>query len=242
LSSAQRTRSAGKANLYPFLYSDVEADHSAVLDELTRSAAAKIADIVTLRRDVVATLADRLVECAGALADAVSRGGRLFTFGNGGSSSDAQQVAMSFLRPAYGTPVAALSLSMDGALVTALSNDAGFEIVFARQLAAFGRPHDVAFGLSTSGGSANVLRAFAEADRIGMLTIGLAGYGGGAMAELDSIDYLFSIPSSSVHRIQETQTTLYHLLWELTQQALTQQGLSQQGLTYQALAERAAGG
>jgi D-sedoheptulose 7-phosphate isomerase len=106
------------------------------------------------------------------------------------------------------------------AVVTALSNDIGFEVVFARQIAAFGRSHDIAVGLSTSGGSANVLRGFDEASRRGLLTIGLAGYDGGKMAEADTIDYLFVVPSSSVHRIQEAQTTVYHVLWELTQQAL----------------------
>ena len=106
------------------------------------------------------------------------------------------------------------------AVVTALANDVGFDVVFARQLAAFGRPGDIAVGLSTSGNSDNLVRAFEEASRRGLLTIGLAGYEGGKMAELDTIDYLFVVPSSSVHRIQEAQTTVYHVLWELTQVAL----------------------
>jgi len=80
-----------------------------------------------------------------------------------------------------------------------------------------------AVGLSTSGGSRNVLRAFIEARRIGMLTVGLAGYSGGAMAEAaerGEIEHLFVMPSDSVHRIQEAQTTTYHVLWELTVFAL----------------------
>ena len=81
-------------------------------------------------------------------------------------------------------------------MVTALCNDVGVEVVFARQLAAFGGRNDIAVGLSTSGNSGNLLRAFDEASRRGMLTIGLAGYDGGKMAELDSIDYLFVVPSS----------------------------------------------
>jgi len=94
------------------------------------------------------------------------------------------------------------------------------EVVFARQLAAFGGRDDIAVCLSTSGNSGNLLRAFDEASRRGMLTIGLAGYDGGKMAELDSIDYLFVVPSPSVHRIQEAQTTIYQVLWELTAAAL----------------------
>jgi D-sedoheptulose 7-phosphate isomerase len=87
--------------------------------------------------------------------------------------------------------------------------------VFSRQIAAFGRRDDIAVGLSTSGNSANLLRAFDEAGRRGLLTVGIAGYDGGKMAELDTIDHLFVVPSASVHRIQEAQTTLYHALWEL---------------------------
>src|SRR6185437_426874 len=110
----------------------------------------------------------------------------------------------------------AFGLANDTSVVTALCNDIGVDVVFARQLAAFGDRDDIAIGLSTSGNSANLLRAFDEASRRGMLTIGLAGYAGGKMAELDSIDYLFVAPSTSIHRIQEAQTTIYHVFWELT--------------------------
>jgi D-sedoheptulose 7-phosphate isomerase len=119
--------------------------------------------------------------------------------------------------PGWAAPaLPAFGLANDTSVVTALCNDIGVEVVFARQLAAFGGRNDIAVGLSTSGNSANLLRAFDEAARRGMLTIGLAGYDGGTMAELDSIDYLFVVPSSSVHRIQEAQTTIYQVLWQLT--------------------------
>ncbi len=93
-------------------------------------------------------------------------------------------------------------------------------MVFARQIAAFGRPGDIAVGLSTSGNSANLIRAFDEAARLGMVTVGLAGYDGGRMAEADTIEHLFVVPSASVHRIQEAQTSIYHVLWELVQHEL----------------------
>ena len=115
-------------------------------------------------------------------------------------------------------PLPALCLSADPSVLTALSNDIGVDVVFARQIGAFGTKLDIAIGLSTSGNSENLLRAFDEASRRGLLTIGIAGYSGGKMAELDSIDYLFVVPSSSVHRIQEAQTTIYQVLWELTVQ------------------------
>ena len=210
----------GVESLYPFLYSG-GSDIDAVLDQVRRSTVDKAAEIVELRRLTVRRDAARLADCARAMARSFTGGGRLFALGNGGSSTDAQAVATTFLHPRPGgRPLPALSLTDDVAVVTALANDVGFEVVFARQLAAFGRPGDIAVGLSTSGNSDNLVRAFEEASRRGLLTIGLAGYEGGKMAELDTIDYLFVVPSSSVHRIQEAQTTVYHVLWELTQVAL----------------------
>lgn len=206
--------------LYPFLDTR-PADASAVLAEVARSTAEKAREIVALRESLVAEHGPRLVGCARALAASFRAGGTLFTFGNGGSSTDAQDLAQLFLHPpTTARPLPAISLSHDVAVLTALSNDVGFEVVFARQTAAFGRAGDVAVGLSTSGGSANVLRAFEEAHRRGMVTVGLAGYDGGPMARSDAVDHLFVVPSPSVHRVQEAQTTVYHVLWELTQRAL----------------------
>jgi D-sedoheptulose 7-phosphate isomerase len=214
----------GVESLYPFLYAG-QADLDAVLEEVRRSTAEKAAEAVALRATVAEREADRLAACAEAMARSFAGGGKLLAFGNGGSSTDAQDVVTTFMHPGGGArPLPAISLTSDVAVVTALSNDVGFEVVFARQVAAWGRPGDVAMGLSTSGGSANVLRAFEEASRRGLFTVGLAGYDGGKMAEADTIDHLFVVPSSSVHRIQEAQTTVYHVLWELTQQALTEIG------------------
>jgi D-sedoheptulose 7-phosphate isomerase len=210
----------GVESLYPFLYGGGERSVGAVLDEVRRSTKEKAAEIAALRRSVMEQEANKLAACAAEMAQRFDDGGRLFSFGNGGSSTDAQEVATAFLHPASGRPLPALSLTSDVAVVTALSNDIGFEVVFSRQIGAFGRPRDIAFALSTSGGSANVIAALEEASRRAMLTVGLAGYSGGKMAELDALDYLFVIPSSSVHRIQEAQTTIYHALSELTQSAL----------------------
>jgi D-sedoheptulose 7-phosphate isomerase len=211
---------AGVESLYPFLYSG-GADLDDVLDQVRRSTVDKAAEIVELRRLTIQREGARLADCARAMARSFAGGGRLFAMGNGGSSTDAQAVATTFLHPRPGSrPLPALALTDDVAVVTALANDVGFEVVFARQLAAFGRPGDIAVGLSTSGNSDNLVRGFEEASRRGLLTIGLAGYEGGKMAELDTIDHLFVVPSSSVHRIQEAQTTVYHVLWELTQVAL----------------------
>ncbi len=210
----------GLESLYPFLY---DGSHSLAdaLASVAESSAQKVAEIVGLRRSVGLAVAPALARCAAELAACFSAGGKLMAFGNGGSSTDAQDAVHTFFDPPPGSPaLPALCLTNDAAVVTALSNDIGFEVVFARQVAAFGRPGDVALGISTSGGSANVLQAFARAKALGLCTVGLSGYGGGKMAELDCLDYLFAVPSSSVHRVQEVQTTLYHVLWEVTQAAL----------------------
>jgi D-sedoheptulose 7-phosphate isomerase len=221
---------SGVESLYPFLY-DAEPEQAdradaleAVLAEVASSTKDKVGEINRVREAVASADAPRLVRCAADMADRFASGGRLFSFGNGGSSTDARAVAARFLEPGPGArPLPAIALTDDVATLTALANDVSFDVVFARPLAAAGCAADIAVGLSTSGGSRNVLRGFTEAHRLGMLTVGLAGYRGGAMAEAagrGEIDYLFVMPSDSVHRIQEAQTTTYHVLWELTQLAL----------------------
>ncbi|GAA1211730.1 D-sedoheptulose-7-phosphate isomerase [Pseudonocardia alaniniphila] len=210
-------------SLYPFLHAGA-ADRDVLLADVARSTAEKVGEIGRLRHDVLAADAAELAVCATAMAQRFDRGGRLLAFGNGGSSTDAAAMAALCVDPGPAwRPLPALALAADVATLTALANDVGFENVFARPVAAAGRPDDIALGLSTSGGSANVLRGLAVAHERGLLTVGLAGYSGGAMAEAaerGEIDHLFVMPSASVHRIQEAQTTTYHVLWELVQRAL----------------------
>ena len=209
-------------SLYPFIYEGT-TDVESVLRQVRESTVAKTREILELRQLVGERDGDRLAACAREMAARFAAGGRMLAFGNGGSATDAQQLATLFLHPGQQLPggpalrpLPAFCLANDTSVVTALCNDIGVEVVFSRQLGAFGRKKDIAVGLSTSGNSANLVRAFEEASTRGMLTIGLAGYEGGKMAELDSIDYLFIAPSASVHRIQEAQTTTYQVLWELT--------------------------
>ena len=217
-SSPQST--GGVEQLYPFLYGG-GSDKTSVLDAAAESARQKVVEIVKLRREVGAAQGAAVAACAVRLAEAFAAGGTLLAFGNGGSSTDAQDIVHTFIDPPVpADPLPALGLTSDVAVITALSNDVSFEVVFARQVRAFGRPGDIAVAISTSGGSPNVLLAIEEAQRAGLVTVGLAGYGGGRMAELTSLHHLFAVPSSSVHRVQEVQTTLYHVLWEATQAAL----------------------
>ena len=157
---------------------------------------------------------DTLVACASSVARAFAAGGTLFAFGNGGSSTDALALARLFTSTDVGLP--AVALPDDAATVTALANDVSFDVVYARQLAALAENHDVALGISTSGGSENVNRALRDARTRGLATIGLAGNDGGNMKEV-GCDHFFVIGSPSVHRVQEAQTTVYNVLSQLTQ-------------------------
>jgi D-sedoheptulose 7-phosphate isomerase len=214
---------SGVEQLYPFLYGGGTAE-SSVLDAAAESARQKVDEVVSLRRALGVTQGEALSACAAGLADAFAAGATLYAFGNGGSSTDTAAVVHAFMNPLPpARPLPALSLVSDVAVLTALSNDVSFDVVFARQMRAFGRPGDIAVGISTSGGSANVLAALEEAKRVGMVTVGLSGYGGGRMAELAALDHLFAVPSSSVHRVQEVQTTIYHVLWQATAAAPDEQ-------------------
>jgi D-sedoheptulose 7-phosphate isomerase len=202
-------------SLYPFLYEGV-VDPQKVFAEAVQSTIAKTREIIDLRAEVCDRNSELLISCASEMAARFAAGGRLLTFGNGGSATDAQEVVTLFTYPqGPARPLPAIGLASDVSVLTALANDVGVDVVFARQIAAFGRPTDIAFGLSTSGNSENLLRAFDTARGLGLLTVGVSGYDGGKMAEIGSLDYLFVAPSTSIHRIQEAQTTIYHVLWEL---------------------------
>jgi D-sedoheptulose 7-phosphate isomerase len=159
--------------------------------------------------------ADRIGECCTALAKAFDAGARLFVMGNGGSSCDAAHVAVEFMHPIIEKrpPLPAIALNTDTALLTAVGNDQDFSMAFVEQLRMLGRRGDIALGISTSGKSANVNRALQGAREIGMLTIGFSGRDGGRMP--DFCDWCFTVPSFSIHRIQESHETLLHILWDL---------------------------
>ena len=206
--------------LYPFIEGD-ETDAETLLEDLARSATAKWRQSSRLRAATLSQVEGMLTATAGAIAERFSAGGRLFTFGNGGSATDAEAVAHLYTEPPWGRPLPARSLAEDQAVMTALGNDVGFELVFSRQLIAHGRRNDIAMGFSTSGNSDNLMRAFAEARKQGMLTVGIAGTDGGRMAaEGSPVEQCFVVRSDSVHRIQESQAALNNALWAAVQDAL----------------------
>ncbi len=201
--------------LYPFI--DAQEDNSeSLLADLAASAQAKAAESLALRRATLQASADLLNHAAREMARRFAAGGRMFTFGNGGSSTDSATLARLFARPPIGEPLPAWSLTADQAIVTALGNDVGFELVFARQLIARAKAGDIAIAMSTSGNSPNLLTALAEARQRGLYTVGFSGYDGGAFADNPNVDACFIVRSQSVHRIQEAQALLGYQLWSAT--------------------------
>lgn len=190
--------------LYPFLDSGAD-DATALLVDLGRSATAKWEASVELRRRTMAAVGPELAAAAADLADRVRSGARIFVFGNGGSAADADAFVHR-CASASSPPLPAVSLVAEPAVLTALANDIGIDVVFARQLEAHAHAGDVAVAFSTSGGSTNVLAALHRAPGLGLVTVGIAGYGGGAMA--GHVDHCLAVASDSVHRVQEAQTAL----------------------------------
>lgn len=198
--------------LYPFLDAE-ERDQGSLLVDLAASARAKAGESAALRRSTLEASAELVVTAAAEMARRFRTGGRMFTFGNGGSSTDSTTLADLFARPPLGSPLPAWSLTADQAILTALGNDVGFELIFARQLIARGGEHDIAVAMSTSGSSKDLTAAFREARRRGMFTVGFAGYDGGEFAASPDVDVCFVVRSQSVHRIQEAQALLGYQLW-----------------------------
>jgi D-sedoheptulose 7-phosphate isomerase len=147
------------------------------------------------------------------MRERIDRGGRLVVFGNGGSATDANDFVLDCVMPPEGwRPVPAISLSAEPAVISAVANDIGAEAVFLRQLIAHASPDDVVIAISTSGNSAGVVTALAEARRRGMMTAGLLGYDGGEIVRRGLVDHAVVIASDYIPRIQEVQATVYHVL------------------------------
>lgn len=200
------------AFLYPFLGKN-EQHLDDVVAEVQGSMLQKVEEVNTLRARAAEREVDALSAVAEAIALRLERGGNLITFGNGGSATDANDLAIDCLTPPGGlAPIPAISLSFEPANITAVANDIGTEAIFARQLIAHGRPEDVAIGISTSGNSPNILAALTEARRRGLLTVALAGYDGGRVVSERLADHALVVHSDYIPRIQEVQASLYHVL------------------------------
>ncbi len=173
------------------------------------------------QQDFAARHADALERVVRVTVDALQRGRTLFFFGNGGSAADAQHLAAEFTNRYLldRRPLPALALTTDTSALTSIANDAGYELVFAKQIEALGRPGDVAFAISTSGNAANVLRAVEACRARQITTVGLTGGDGGALTA--RVDHLLCVDATRVTpRIQEVHITIGHALCELVERAL----------------------
>jgi len=163
---------------------------------------------------------DKIEAAANILIEAVSQNKKILLFGNGGSAADSQHIAAEFIGrfQKERRAVAAIALTTDSSILTSLSNDYSYEMIFARQIEGLGQEGDVALGISTSGQSANVIEGLKKAHELGLKTIALTGNGGGKMGEM--VDINLDVPSIVTARIQEAHICIYHTLCELVEDQL----------------------
>lgn len=204
---------------YPFLHED-EKKSPELTEELRFSLLEKVRESDEVRAKFFAENSEAILAAALQMARGFHRGGKLLVCGNGGSATDAQHVAVEFMHPITvgRKALPAVCLSNDMAMVTAVANDVSFADIFSRQVIALGREGDILLGISTSGNSENIVRAFETARRMKLVTIGYAGGDGGKMAALrdsGSLDFCLTVPTSSIHRIQESHVALYHTMWDM---------------------------
>jgi D-sedoheptulose 7-phosphate isomerase len=215
---ARRVHDTGASSfLYPFL-AEAQDDLEAVLADVRGSIVMKAQEVGELRAQTLTEGREALVAAAAALRARLDGGGRVLALGNGGSATDAMDVVADFRDAPAGWPRRrALDLTEDPAILTAIANDVGIEAIFARQVIAHGRERDVLLALSTSGNSANVIAALAEARRRGLTTLAMVGYDGGRVADERLADHVVVTRSQHIPRIQEAQASAYHVLRELVE-------------------------
>lgn len=174
-----------------------------------------VEESIRLKERFFTSYGEQVLAAAELLARVFKAGGRVLIFGNGGSAADAQHLAAEFVnrfqveRP----PLAALALTTDSSILTAVANDYDFREVFAKQVRALGRPGDLAWGISTSGNSPNVVAGLDAARELGLATLALSGGDGGPVAA--ACDMALTVPSRNTPRVQEVHITIGHVLCDL---------------------------
>jgi D-sedoheptulose 7-phosphate isomerase len=158
---------------------------------------------------------NKLVNVVEAVTMALKAGNKILLFGNGGSAADAQHLAAEFVnrfvieRP----PLPAIALTTDSSIITSIGNDYDFSEIFSKQIRAIGQPGDIAWGISTSGNSSNVLKGLEVAKKMGLVTLAFTGKDGGPVAKI--ADFSINVSSSITARIQEAHITAGHVICEL---------------------------
>jgi D-sedoheptulose 7-phosphate isomerase len=200
--------------LYPFLGREKQANTNLVA-EVASSILMKAHDDAGLREQLAQEEAEQIGSAALAIHERLRRGGKIIVFGNGGSATDANDFAIDCVLPPPGyQSVPAVSLSLEPANITAVANDIGSDAIFLRQLIAQARPEDVAIGISTSGGSRNIIAALEEARKRNLLTVALLGYDGGEIKRKRLADFPVVVSCDYIPRIQEVQASIYHVIRE----------------------------
>ena len=186
-----------------------------------------LADIIRQRiedsirvKDALREQALLIAEVTGTLIDVYKNGNKILFFGNGGSAADAQHLAAEFVGKYYleRRAIPALALNVNTSCLTAIGNDYGYDLTFARQIEALGNPGDAAIGISTSGNSKNVLEGIRAAKKKNIFAVGLTGDGGGLVKE--EAEYCICVPSKDTPRIQEGHILIGHILCELIEREL----------------------
>jgi D-sedoheptulose 7-phosphate isomerase len=201
--------------LYPYLGQQKQETED-VVAHAAQSIQMKARDDSALREQLAKEESEQIGNAARTIHERVQRGGKLIIFGNGGSATDANDWALDCVQPPDGyRPVPAVSLAMEPANITAVANDIGTEVIFLRQLIAQAHPEDIAVGISTSGGSRNIVMALEEARKRNMLTIALLGYDGGEVLRRGLADIPIVVHCDYIPRIQEAQASVYHVIREM---------------------------
>lgn len=209
---------------YPFLHEDNKPPQE-LMAALKFSLLEKARDSAEIKIRFFQENQEPILAASLALAKAFHRGRKLMICGNGGSATDAQHVAVEFMHPITvgRKALPAICLTNDMAMITAVANDVGFDDAFARQIIALAQEGDVLLAISTSGNSNNLLHAFETARRLKLITVGFSGNDGGEMGNMSReglLNFCFTVPTSSVHRMQETHVALYHILWDMVHEFL----------------------
>jgi D-sedoheptulose 7-phosphate isomerase len=205
--------------LYPFLGKEKQ-EKTDIIAEVAASIRMKVHDDALLREQVAKREPEKIADAAVAIRERIDRGGKLILFGNGGSATDANDFAIDCVSPSAGyDAIPAVSLSMEPAILSAIANDVGTDLIFQRQLIAHAQPNDIAIGISTSGGSKNIIVALEEARKRSLLTVALLGYDGGEVLRRGLADFPLVVPSDYIPRIQEVQASIYHVLREALQRS-----------------------
>lgn len=177
---------------------------------------------IQVKEEVLRTSVGKIMEITELVKDSLKKNGKVIVFGNGGSASDSQHIAAELVGrfKKDRNALAAIALTTNTSILTALANDYGYEIVFAKQIEALGQKNDIAIGISTSGKAKNVVAAIKQAKKIGMKTIALTGADGGELAK--TADVVLVVPSSNTARIQEAHITIGHIVCEMVEQAFSE--------------------